>query len=218
MTPEQEAFSRVITRVMRIGGRLVLAFWLLTCGAMAIIAICALLGVLGRATFSGTPSLWAIVLFGSLATAGFGFLFMRFWQRGLDRFCAHIPGASRKDASVDGHGPAHKADGAQLSTTAHVGLQIVLSLIGGLVGFVVSIVLSFQNAIASQLASGVVFLLLVGAGTVLPRLVMMLIPARCPKCSGPAYCRGSRPIAFVCRECSHNHNTGISFESGDGNT
>jgi hypothetical protein len=217
MTPEQHAFAKVITRVMRIGGKLFLVFWLLTCGTMAVVALCALLGVPERAAFSNTPSLWAGVLFGSLAAAGFGYLFMQLWRRTLDRFCAHIPDAPVQAALDDSNRRENSSNKVRLSTTAHVGLQIVLSLIGGLAGFAISIVLSFNNTITSQLASVLVFVLLVGVGAILPRLIMLLVPARCPNCLGRAYCRGSRPITFVCRECRHNHNTGISIEAGDGN-
>lgn len=116
MTPEQLTFVKVITRVMRVGGQLFLALWLLTCGAMAVIALCALLGVPEGATFPGPPSLWAGVLLGSLAAAGFGFLFMRFWQRALDRFCAHIPDTPGKDARTERHGPAGRAGGGDGNT------------------------------------------------------------------------------------------------------
>jgi hypothetical protein len=34
-----------------------------------------------------------------------------------------------------------------------------------------------------------------------------LVSARCPECGGPSYCRGSRPIRYVCRACGRVHVT-----------
>lgn len=214
MTPEQEAFTKTITRLMRIGGKLFLVFWLLMCGAMGIMAICALLGVPDGAKFSGTPTVWAGVLVGSLAAAGLGWLFMGLWRRALDSFGSHIPGGLRTDAAGDRQGAADIKDGRGISTSTHISLQFFLTFVGGLVGFIIFIVF-FRNSFASQLTSGIVFVMAVGIATVIPRLVMFLIPARCPNCSGRAYCRGSSPITFVCRNCNHIHNTGISMGSGD---
>jgi hypothetical protein len=214
MTPEQEAFTKAITRLMRMGGKLFLLFWLLMCGAMGIIAICALLGVPDGAKFSGTPTVWAGVLLGSLAAAGLGWLFMRLWRRAIDSIGSHIPAALPTDASGDRQGAAEITDGRGISTSTHIGLQFVLTCFGGLIGFIIFVVF-FRNSFASQLASGIVFVLAVGIGTVIPKLVMSLIPARCPNCSGRAYCRGSSPITFVCRNCNHIHNTGISLGSGE---
>jgi len=35
------------------------------------------------------------------------------------------------------------------------------------------------------------------------------VPARCPRCDGEAYARGTWPVRYVCRRCSHAHDTGI---------
>ena len=35
------------------------------------------------------------------------------------------------------------------------------------------------------------------------------VPARCPRCDGEAYARGTWPVMYVCRRCSHAHDTGI---------
>jgi len=35
------------------------------------------------------------------------------------------------------------------------------------------------------------------------------VPARCPQCGGDAYGRGTWPVMYVCRRCSHAHDTGI---------
>lgn len=102
-----------------------------------------------------------------------------------------------------------------MSPSTHVALQIILSLLGGLAGFIAHIVLSLFNTISSPMLSMVVFFLLVGVGSIVPRLVMLWIPARCPKCSERAYCRGSVPITFVCGTCGHTHDTGISMRSSD---
>lgn len=215
MTPEQEAFTKAITRLMRMGGKLFLAFWLLMCGAMGIMAICALLGVPDGAKSSGTPTVWAGMLLGSLAAAGVGWLFMGLWRRAIDSFESHIPGGLRTDASGDRQAAADIKDGRGISTSTHISLQFFLSLVGGLVGCIICIVF-FRNSFASHLTSGIVFVMAVGIGTVIPRLVIFfLIPARCPNCSGRAYCRGSSPITFVCRNCNHIHNTGISIGSED---
>lgn len=214
MTPEQEVFTKAITRLMRMGGNLFLIFWLLMCGAMGIIAICALLGVPEGATFSGTPIFWAGVLIGSLAAAGLGWLFMGLWLRALDSFGSHSPGGLPTDASGDPPGAGDITDARGISTGTHINLQFLLTFVGGLVGFIIYIAF-FRNYFASQLTSGIVFVLAVGIGTAIPKLVMFAIPARCPHCSGRAYCRGSSPITFVCRNCNHAHNTGISMGSGD---
>jgi len=217
MTPEQEALTKAITRLMRMGGKLFLLFWLLTCGAMAIIAVCALLGVPEGAIFSGTPLVWACVLLGSIAAAGLGWLFMRLWRRALDSFGSHIPAALPTNDSGDRQDAADITDARGISTSTHIGLQFVLTFLGGLVGLIVYIVF-FRNSFASQLLSGIVFALTVGIGTVTPKLVMFLIPARCPKCSGRSFFRGSNPITFVCRNCNHIHNTGLSMGAGDSHT
>lgn len=216
MTPEQQTFSEVITSLMRIGGKFFLAFWLLICGAMAVVALCALSGVTVPPGSKANPELWVLVLIGSLAMGVFGYFFIRLWQGALDRFRSHISVAPLKNTIVKNK-VAGMAKGPRLTTTAHLGLQIVLSLIGGLVGFAIHIVLCFQKPPMPPITSGVAFLLLVGLGSSVPRLIMLLLPARCPKCSGLAYCSGSRPIIFVCRDCNNNHNTGISINSGDGN-
>ncbi|MEY4394498.1 MAG: hypothetical protein RL595_1747, partial [Planctomycetota bacterium] len=60
----------------------------------------------------------------------FGYFFIRLWQGALDRFRSHISGAPLKNTIVENK-VAGMAKGPRLTTTAHLGLQIVLSLIGG---------------------------------------------------------------------------------------
>lgn len=213
MTPEQEVFTKAITQLMRTGGNLFLIFWLLMSGAMGLIATCALLGLPYGTKFSGTPTVWSGVLLGSLAAAGLGCLFMGLWRRALDNFACHIPGGQTMDSSGHHQGVANVMNERGISTSMHISLQFLLAFVGGLAGFIIYIAF-FRMSFASQLASGIVFVMSVGVGTVIFRLVMFLIPARCPNCSGRAYSRGSSPITFVCRNCNHIHNTGISMGSG----
>ena len=38
-------------------------------------------------------------------------------------------------------------------------------------------------------------------------LFRRLVYARCKKCSGRAFCKGSRPIYYECADCGHTHET-----------
>ncbi len=46
-----------------------------------------------------------------------------------------------------------------------------------------------------------------------------LVPAKCPKCGGKTYCKGSRPIYYKCSDCNHIHETTVSegaeYKTGD---
>lgn len=214
MTPEQHNFTKLMTRSMRVSGKIFLVFWLLTCSAIAIYALCAFLGVPESVDFSGSSALWIGVLIGSLGSAALGWLFLRFWQRSLDRFSAYLPDTPATESSDHETTLEARAERSRMSTGVHVGLQITLSMLGGLIGFV-TFVTVLRNSYASNITSTIVFILVTGAGVVIPRLLICLIPARCPNCSGPTYCRDSRPIKFVCRACGHIHNTGITLGEGD---
>ncbi len=214
MTHESAVFAMFVLRLMRGFGKVFRVFWLFICGAMAVMALCALLGVPQGVRVEGTPASWAAVLLASLVFAGVGVLFLRFWLRTLDKFAAHFPEAPAPNPRHDPHETADVRGQTRLSTTAHLGWQMGLTVMGCLLGLVMSFVF-VRNAGASQLVSGLVFLLVMGVAMGVPRLVMRWIPARCPKCSGEAYCRGSRPITFVCRDCHQTHNTGMSMGDGD---
>ncbi|RIK82877.1 MAG: hypothetical protein DCC68_05015 [Planctomycetota bacterium] len=199
---------------MRAGGAIFLALWLLACGAMAVFALGALLGVPTNVTYSGTPALWIGQLLGSVAAAFVGVIFIRFWRGMVGRILAQVPGLD--DAEIEDSDVAARINrgGLPISTTLHIGLQFMLPVVASIVAF--GLFIGFWANAESPFKSGVVFVGVMGVATVVPRLAMYFVPARCPKCHGRAYCRGGKPITFVCRSCNHTHDTGVSIDTGSG--
>lgn len=210
MTDERREFGRRVTRFMREGSRVFLLLWLFVCAAIASIAVCAIFGNPDGVNYSGSPAIWTAALLGAFGFALLGAWFVRFWQQTLERVSNFNLGPDDPSISTTPVGE-HRYG---ISTSTHVGLQFVLTFFGGVAGLLV-FSMCFWKSMDSQLKSMVILALTVSSFAAVPRLLMFLVPARCPNCSGKAYCRGSRPIVFVCCECSHTHNTGMSFGSGE---
>jgi hypothetical protein len=216
MTREQLLLARVVARVMRAAGVIVLALWLLACGAMALFSTCALLGVPTNVRYSGTPAVWVGQLVGSAVAALLGSFFIRFWRSLVDRTLAQVPGINEKDSETYDVTAKSTVGRLPISTTLHITLQFVLPVVASIVAL--GLCAGYLWKADSPFKSGVIFVCVMGIATVVPRLAMLLVPARCPQCHGKAYCRGSKPIIFVCRLCSGKHNTRISFEAASEDT
>ncbi len=96
---------------------------------------------------------------------------------------------------------------------AHFILRFLCSAVGMIAG-VFGAVIGFASA--AQAEWGIAFLgvAVLVLGLLLPHHVFSnFIPARCPKCSGPAYPQRLKRIRFVCRKCGHCHQTNWTFGS-----
>ncbi len=166
------------------------------------IPVCALFGVPRWAKLSGTQTFWVCVLFGSFINARLGWLFIPLWQRALDEFSSEKPTALLLDESADHLPPAHIAKHKWISTTLHIVLHEAYRYCLALV--LILFILGFHLTFASYIVNGVV----VSVGLVVLisfSELFLLIPARCPNCSGRTYCRDTNPVTFVCLNCNHIH-------------
>jgi hypothetical protein len=120
--------------------------------------------------------------------------------------------------------PAEPRPGWRMPITLHL-LVGFLPLIGGFFGGAIvgaitfiGVMKAFQ-ALTGKLPEeymGVVTLLVVAplffGGAVFglrsaQRLFNEYVPARCPRCGGPSYCRPGRPVTYHCAACRHAYET-----------
>ena len=218
MTPEQSHFVAMMTRVMRGFGRVFLIFWLAVCAVFAASAVWLLITAVSR---QDTSQAWLAlgVLLGSTMIGIGGLFFIRFWLRSLERMRSEmrelLPPTSTAIPETTPPTDGDKPPSRLMSTSAHLGLQVAAT-VAGMVAAMVAFFLLMPQLKLSSIAMTVALGLLGAAATTLPRMLVWLIPARCPQCGGPAYCRGSQPIRFECRRCGLDHDTGISMTTGDG--
>lgn len=218
MTPEQSHFVAMMTRVMRGFGRVFLIFWLAVCAVFAASAVWLLITAVSR---QDTSQAWLAlgVLLGSTMIGIGGLFFIRFWLRSLERMRSEmrelLPPTSTAIPETTPPTDGDKPPSRLMSTSAHLGLQVAAT-VAGMVAAMVAFFLLMPQLKLSSIAMTVALGLLGAAATTLPRMLVWLIPARCPQCDGPAYCRGSQPIRFECRRCGLDHDTGISMTTGDG--
>jgi len=97
-----------------------------------------------------------------------------------------------------------------------IGAHLILMMVCQFAGcFAVGSAL-MNRAMRTQGGIGSV-LLAVGAAMatfcILQLLFTFVIPARCPNCGGRAFCRGGRPITYICSKCSHVHTTELGLGS-----
>ncbi len=196
MTPEQEQFLGVMLRGMRFFGRAFLVMWLAICSVFVAVAGWMLANAVSAADSSqiGLP---AGMLAASVCFACVGYVFIRFWLGSLDRIRGQVTPCL----------PAH-TEPEQFTNEPTFGDQPSSKLMS------TSVLIVTRLELTTMWATITVGMLGAGA-TVVSRMVTWLIPAKCPQCSGPTYCRGSRPIRFECRRCGHLHNTGISVTSNN---
>lgn len=226
MTPEQRNFVAVMTRVMSVFGRVFLVGWMLVCTIFAATVVWML--VTGGGDATALPPLVAVVLLlVAVALAVGGFFFVRFWLRTVDRMRLEMglaqtgtPGNSLESSSPadrateQGERPKTAVGSRRMSISAHIGWQVGVSVLGMLAAGVAFFLVIPQMQL-SPVMMGLALAGLGGAATTVPRMLMALVPAACPACAGPAFCRGNRPIRFVCHSCGHEHDTGIAVRSGD---
>lgn len=226
MTPEQRDFVAVMTRVMSVFGWVFLVGWMLVCAVFAATVVWML--VTGGGDAMALPPLVAVVmLLAAVALAAGGFFFIRFWQRTVDRMRLEVSlaqtatpentlesSSAADPATEQGQRAKTAAASRRMSISAHIGWQVGVSVLGMLAAGVAFFLIIPQMQL-SPVMMGLALAGLGGAATTVPRMLMALLPARCPVCAGPAFCRGSRPIRFVCRSCGHEHDTGIAVRSGD---
>jgi hypothetical protein len=124
--------------------------------------------------------------------------------------------------------PAEPRPGWRMPITLHMLLGF-LALIGGffggaMVGAItfIAVMRGYQAAIGPvagefpEAVRGVVSLLVAAplffGGAVFglrtaQRLMNEHVPARCPRCGGPSYCRPGRPVTYHCAACRHAYET-----------
>lgn len=212
VTPEQLRVVELYARVFRIFGTAVLAFIFVIGGALAVLSACALAGVL-PVLLREPSGPWAGVLAISLVGCILCPLLVRYLHRMTHRAVDRV----RQSAGADGPGGAGpvsgRAAGAGLSVAGHLALQIGAAAVGALVAFVLFFVFVLGRG-HHPVVTSLAFALAMGAGWGLPRAAVRLLPARCERCGGPAYCRGSRPVTYACRSCGHAGDTGVHEEAG----
>ena len=219
LTPEQQAFFSVLMRGMRGFLRVFAVGWFLVCTVMAVVAGWMLVAPRGEESQYGR-AVAAGVLLVAVVFAGGGFFFLRFLRRSLERVGKQFPlqqSPQQTPRLPTRELPSAVATGQRqserlMSTSAHIGFQVA----AGVVGILVAMAVAFGMVLRSEWSAPLRFAAISvvgGAATTLPRLLVSLVPARCPQCSGRTYCRGSLPVRYVCSSCGHTHNTGISLRS-----
>ena len=217
MTPEQEQFLGVMLRGMRFFGRAFLVMWLAICSVFVAVAGWMLANAVSAAD-SSQIGLAAGMLAASVCFACVGYVFIRFWLGSLDRIRGQVtpclPAPTEPEQLTNEPTFGDQPSSKLMSTSVHIGLQMVASVVGMVLAAVAFFFIVTRLELTTMWATITVGMLGAGA-TVVSRMVTWLIPAKCPQCSGPTYCRGSRPIRFECRRCGHLHNTGISVTSNN---
>lgn len=219
LTPEQQAFLSGLMRGMRCFLRVFAVGWLLVCTVMAGVAGWMLVAPRGEESQHSRAVAAGVLLVAVVFTGG-GFFFLRFLQRSLQRLGDRLPlqQSLRETPRLPTHEhPSVEATGQRqterlISTSAHIGLQVAAGVVGILVAMAVLFGMVLRSEWSAPLRLAAITAVC-GAATTLPRLLVSLVPARCPQCSGRAYCRGSIPVRYVCSCCGNTHNTGISLRS-----
>ncbi len=90
-----------------------------------------------------------------------------------------------------------------------------------LIGFLLQVgtILGFAVLLIKSELSGTQMLFVILGGFLVfaaVRTLWRLVYARCKKCGGRAFCKGSRPIYFECADCGHTHETQWSEGGGAG--
>ena len=95
----------------------------------------------------------------------------------------------------------------KLHLTLMIAADVVLLVIA--MALVLPLVLEWLDP-SSIVLEAVCFMALALSALILPEILFrFLIPARCPKCKGPAFMKGRRPVSYACRACPHIERTGM---------
>jgi ribosomal protein L37E len=95
-----------------------------------------------------------------------------------------------------------------------IGFHLTLMILAQFAGFALGALAGFALLPADfrSAAAPLDFVLVVGgavAGTLAAGWAVGRVAARCPRCGGRAFPRGSRPITYHCAACGHAHETRV---------